>query len=186
MKSVSILTLYKPKIDDFASARNEILKNSKHDWNLFLDTDEKLEKDITDFDDRFDCFYLNRKNYFLGQYVGSEKIIRLVKKGTGKWTRRIHEVWSSKNVNKVGYLKVNIIHNTANNLKEYIDKMNKYSDIHPVENLKEGKNSNLFKIIFLPLGKFLITFAKSKNFVFSMTQSFHSFLSWIKLYFLQS
>ena len=171
---LSTFTLNKPNIIDFAEARNDLLKKSKTDWVLFLDSDEKI-----------DSYYLKRKNYFLGQYVGTDKIIRLVKKGTGKFARAVHEIWIPNEKHKNGIIKEKIIHNTADNLRDYMKKMNYYSDLHAKENLKEGKRSTLYKIIFFPIAKFFVSLIKSKHIVFSIMQSLHSYLSWTKLYFLQ-
>lgn len=203
---LSILTLNKPNITDFARERNNLLKKSKTDWNLFLDSDERLNdeslslrgaksdvairiKRLLHFirnDTKYECFYLKRKNYFLGQYVGTDKIIRLVKKGTGRFERIVHEVWKSKKSHPAGvFFGSYIIHNTADNLTDYLNKINNYSDLHAKANQKEGKKSNLMKIIFFPILKFIVTFVKSKHIVFSIMQSLHSYLSWTKLYFLQ-
>lgn len=190
MDKISILTLNKSNITDFAHERNELLKKSKSEWNLFLDKDEKITQVNQLFSDSLNqyktAYYLFRKNYFLGQYVGTDKIIRLVKKGTGKWVRVVHEVWLPKKSHLVGVMDDNfIIHNTANNLSDYLLKINNYSTLHAKANFDEGKRSNLFKIIVFPIGKFFLTFLTSRHVVFSIMQSLHSFLSWIKLYFLQ-
>ena len=79
-----------------------------------------------------------------------------------------------------------IIHNTAVNLATYVNKINNYSTLHARANLKEGKKSNLLKIIFFPMAKFIVTYLRSRHIVFSIMQSLHSYLSWTKLYFLQS
>lgn len=197
---LNILTINKPNITDFAKERNILLNNSKNEWNLFLDSDEKITRpEVTKFykyqidsitswanNTQITCYKIKRKNYFLGQYVGTDKIIRLVKKGTGKWMRVVHEVWVPNDNSKVGNIDdIYIIHDTAANLIDYINKMNNYSTLHAKANLVEGKKANIFKIIFFPIGKFILTLIKSKNIVFSIMQSLHSYLSWTKLYFLQ-
>jgi len=183
---LSILILNKPNITDFASVRNDLLAKSKSDWNLFLDSDEKLSAPIKNISENYDGYVLKRRNYFLGQYVGTDKIIRLVRKGTGKWERIVHEIWVSKTSHPAGVMfDTYIIHNTADSLKDYVDKINNYSTLHAKANLKEGKRSTLLKIIFFPIAKFIVTLIKSKHFVFSIMQSLHSFLAWTKLYFLQ-
>ncbi len=183
---LSILILNKPNITDFASVRNDLLAKSKSDWNLFLDSDERIKSEEIKINNYYDCYLFKRKNYFLGQYVGTDKIIRLIKKGTGKFVREVHEVWLPKTSHPAGVISDNyIIHNTADNLADYIKKINYYSDLHAKANLKEGKKSNLSKIIFFPIAKFIVTLIKSKHLVFSIMQSLHSFLAWTKLYFLQ-
>lgn len=190
MNSLSVIVLNKPEITDFTKERNELLKKAKTDWVLFLDSDEKLSKPITNISDKYDKqslslrdgYVLKRKNYFLGQYVGSDDIVRLGKKKFVTWERPVHEVWNIKNI---GRLDSYIIHNTADNLSDYLKKINHYSDLHAKANLNEGKKSSMFKIILFPIAKFFVTFFKSKNIVFSIMQSLHSYLAWSKLYFLQ-
>lgn len=184
-----IITLKKNNITDFAEARNKLLIKAKSNWVLFLDSDEilspELEDEIKNLNPGIcDGFYIKRKNYFLGQYVGSDKIIRLVKKGFGKWKRQVHETYHLAGGTETGYLKNCLIHNTAVNLYDYISKINNYSTLHALANKKEGKKATIQKIIFYPLFKFIQTYAKSRHVVFSIIQSFHSFLSWSKLYFL--
>lgn len=183
---IKIVTLKTPNVKNFAEARNKILLRYKSKWLFFVDSDEKptkkLLKEIKNLDFNEEGYKLKRKNYFLGQYVGQDVIVRIGKSSLGSWKRKVHETWDIK---KTKTLKNYLIHNTADNLREYIDKINNYSTIHASENKLEGKKSTLFKIVFFPLAKFLITFISSKNVVFSIMQSLHSFLGWTKLYFLQ-
>lgn len=183
MKKVNVLVLNKKNIKNFAIERNLMLEKSKDDWNLFLDTDEKIATTSFNIDESYSGYYLIRKNFFLGIPSGQDKIIRLVKKRTGSFVRGVHEYWEPKKGYKIGKLNQVIIHNTAKDLASYIDKMNTYSSLHAKENHKERKTPSLFKIIFLPLFKFIVTYLKTKNVVFSIMQSFHSFLSWTKMYF---
>lgn len=187
MNKVEIITLYKKGITDFAKERNKLLKNAKSEWVFFIDSDERvseaLASEIKNLKLKiinYDGLYVRRRNYFCGQYVGEDKIIRLGKKNAGKWVRRVHETWEIKG--RVGELKNPIIHNTGDNLSDYIKKINFYSTLHAEANRQEGKKSSLFKIIFYPKMKFLQTFLKSRHFVFSLMQAFHSYLAWSKLW----
>jgi len=191
--NISLITIKNKKIIDFAKERNRALRQAqgKGEWVLFLDSDEiltpELENEIKNLNPgRYGAYYIKRKNYFLGRYVGTDKIIRLIKKGSGKWRRLVHETYHPRGGTEVGLLKNYLIHNTAKNLHAYIDKVNNYSTLHALANKKEGKKASVFKIIFYPIFKFIQTYAKSRHVVFSIIQSFHSFLSWSKLYFLRS
>jgi len=188
MNKFEIITLNKPGITDFAKERNDLLKKTKSEWVLFLDTDEKatkeLDGEIKNLNPRkYNGFYIKRKIVFLGKNIGEDKVLRLAKKNSGKWVRKVHETWQVKE--KIGILKNYIIHNTADNLHDYIEKMSSYSGIHAKENLKEGKTSSLFKIIFYPKFKFIENLLAGRGFVFSILQSFHSFLAWSNLWLLQ-
>ncbi|QQG41197.1 MAG: glycosyltransferase [Candidatus Woesebacteria bacterium] len=190
MRNFAVITLNRKNITDFAASRNHLLKSIKSEWILFLDSDEVISKDLKSEIKKlntngYNGFYLNRKNYFLGQYVGTDKILRLGKNNAGTWERGVHETWHVNG--RIGEIKnAYIVHNTSQNLQDYLKKINYYSELHALENIKEGKKSNLFKIVFYPIGKFIVTFAKSGNVVFSIMQSLHSFLSWSKQWIIQN
>jgi hypothetical protein len=188
MNHVKVITLKKPGIADFAAERNLLLKKTKAEWILFVDSDEKLsgelKKEISGLDPAgYSGFIIKRKIIFLGREIGEDRVLRLAKRGSGKWVRKVHETWHVKG--EIGSLQNCIIHNTAGNLHGYIEKINTYSSIHSQENIREGKNSNLFKIMFFPKFKFMGNLLAGRGFVFSMLQSFHSFLGWAKQWELQ-
>ena len=188
---ISLIVLNKKTITDFAKERNGLLKNAKNGWVFFVDSDEEVTDELKDElkklkPGKFKAFYIKRKNYFLGRYVGIDKIIRLIKKDFGRWERAVHEIYHPRGGTEVGDLKNYLLHNTGDDLGGYIDKINNYSTLHALANNKEGKKATLFKIIFYPLLKFMQTFYKSKHGVFSLMQAFHSFLSWSKLWIIQT
>ncbi len=181
---MEILTLKKDGITNFAKERNKLLEKAKGDWVLFLDSDEEVVGDRWPVNSGFLGYRIRRDNYFLGSFVCSEWLVRLGKKNAGKWVRRVHEFWDIK---QLSYLASVIIkHDTAENLHEYITKINRYSTLHALANKEEGKKAGLLKIIFYSMAKFIFTLIKSRHIVFSIIQSLHSFLSWSKLYFLHS
>lgn len=186
----SIVTIKNKEIRDFAKERNLVLRRVRGEWVLFIDSDEVLTPELKNEIENlnpgiYGGFYIKRKNYFLRQYVGSDNIIRLVKKGSGKWKRQVHETYHLAGGTKGGYLKNFLIHNTADNLYNYINKINNYSTLHALANKKEGKKASVLKIVFYPVFKLIQSFIKSGQIVFSLMQAFHSFLAWSKLWFLQ-
>ena len=188
MNNFQTLTLNEKDIVDFASARNRLLRSATSDWVFFVDTDEvvsdALKKEIASLSPNgFNGFYIKRKIVFLGKEIGEDKVLRLARKESGLWRRKVHETWDIKG--RVGTLDNYIIHNTAKDMHSYIKKINNYSDLHAKENLREGKRSNLLKIIFYPMIKFVQNILQGRGFVFSMLQSLHSFLGWAKLWELQ-
>ncbi len=186
MKNIAFITLNKKNIRDFAKERNELLLGAKSNWVFFVDSDEtisnnireEVERVISNPRNKYNGFYIYRKDYFLGEYSGTDKILRLGKRNCGHWERKVHEVWAIKG--SIGQLKNPLIHNTADNLHDFVAKINFYSTLHAEENLKEGKKSNIVKIIIFPVLKFIQSMIIGRGFVMSMLQSFHSFLSWSK------
>ncbi|MBL7036537.1 hypothetical protein ISR94_01635 [Candidatus Microgenomates bacterium] len=180
-------TLNKKDITNFSLERNKLLNKTKYGWIFFVDSDEQISKELMDElialnPKNNKAYMVKRKNFFLGQIVGTDKIVRLVKKGSGKWQRAVHELFEVYDGGNIGMLENYLIHNTATNLSSYISKMNDYSTLHALANKKEGKKSGVFKIILFPLAKFMQKLLTSKNVVFSIMAALHSFLSWSKLY----
>ncbi len=185
-----ILTVENKFLYDFSKVRNLSIVKAKNEWILFVDDDETLSpgligeiNDLNLNNSRYEGFYINRKNYFITKFVGTDKIVRLAKKKSGKWVRAVHETWDIKGM--VGKLNNPIIHNTSNSVSDMINKINLYSSVHSKENLKEKKESTVLKIMFFPVLKFFESLIIGRGFIFSLLQSFHSFLSWSKEWELQ-
>ncbi len=187
--NLEIITLKKNNIKNFAKERNILLRNSKSDWVFFKDSDEviskKLLKEIKSAtrNDKVNGYYVFRKNFLFGKYAGTDKILRLGRKERGKWVRAVHEVWIVSG-NK-GELKNFLVHRDNSSVSDLVKKINNYSDIHALENRKEGKRSDLVKIIFFPIFKFIQSIFEGRSVAMSVLQSFHSLLSWLKLWELQ-
>jgi hypothetical protein len=188
MKYLTI-TIKGKKIDDFAKERNYALGKAKSEWVFFLDSDEVMSREL-----KSEIRNLNPgpsiNGYFIPRRgIVEERLLRLAKRSSGKWHRKVHEVW--KIDGKVGYLKNPIIHSDDKTLFKMIEKINFYSTLHAQASKKEGKKATIFKIIFFPKVKFFQTYflkkaykSGLKGFIFSLMQAFQSFLSWTKLYFL--
>lgn len=180
------ITLRDKNISDFAEARNGALRNVKTEWVFFVDSDELVSAQLKDevetaiANKNINGYFVYRKNYFLDKYIGTDKVLRLAKKNSGKWTRKVHETWEIKG--KIGILNSPLIHKTTKNLSEYIDKINFYSKLHSQANMSEGKNSSVYKIFLFPLIQFIRSIFLGRGIVFSIMQSLHSFLSWSEIW----
>lgn len=191
--------VYKRSLNgDFSSQRNFGAEKTKNDWILFVDADEEISKELKDSilseinNPKFYAYGMKRTNIFLGKTMLSNEgsnnsLVRLVNKKYGVWKRKVHETWRTNK--KIGQLSGAIFHYTSRDLSSFIHKINNYSDIHASEIMHEGKLVGLHKILIYPIGKFVINYVFQKGykdsehgFVMSILMSFHSFLSWSKLY----
>ncbi len=155
---------YKHHLDnDFAKQRNFGLSKAKNEWILFVDADEIVSKILQDEiqgkikNTNCSGFYMKRSDYFLGKELrygetGRVKLLRLAKKGKGKWHRKVHEYWKIEG--EVSEFQNSINHFPHPTIYEFITKVNYYSLLHACENKKEGKESNVFKVVFYPVLKF--------------------------------
>lgn len=200
IKNLKLKTkIFKRRLNsDFAAQRNFGLEKAKGEWVFFVDADEKISPSLRDEikqrtkNSRTDAFFLKRRDIFLGRELkhgenGNIKLLRLARKSSGKWKRKIHEYWNVSG--ETGELKNSIIHIKSENLKEFVDKINKYSTFHAEELKIEGKRGNVIKVIFWPSGKFIVNYFfrlgildGKPGFIMASMMSLHSFLSWIKLW----
>lgn len=204
MNNLTIITLNKPGITDFAAARNTELAKAKTDWVLFVDSDEKitpaLKAEILSITSNpspslYSAYYIPRLDTFLGRELhhgetGHAKFIRLARRDFGKWERPVHEIWVGSR--KVGELKNPLLHYPHPTISSFLEKINRYSTLEAEYRYKAGKKSNLFKIWFYPLAKFKYNYLFRLGFldgvpgiIMAIMMSFHSYLTWTKLYLLQ-
>ena len=140
-------------------------------------------------------YFVRRDDYMWGKKLkhgetGTALFLRLGRKSGGKWVRRVHEVWGV--VGRTKTLKNHLRHYPHQTLREFINDINFHSSLHAEANYKEGKSSNLAKIIIWPKGKFLSNYFfklgfldGTEGFVLTLMMSFHSFLAWSKLWIIQ-
>lgn len=195
-------SVYKRKLNNnWSDQRNYGISKSSSDWVLFVDSDEIVSKQLaTEIIQKtnnksINGFYLKRLNIFFNREIRTTemsdvKLLRLGKKGKGLWKRKVHEIWDI--AGEKGQLDNLLVHKINQTNTEFIDKINLYSTVHSIENLKENKNSNVFIILFFPLIKFINNYLfkfgykqKDIGFLISAYMSFHSFLAWSKMYLRQ-
>jgi len=205
--SLTIITLNQNDIKDFAAARNDELAKVKTDWVLFIDSDEKITPELKEeiiqgiSTNDYDAYYLKRLDNFLGRQLrhgetGNAKFIRLARRDFGQWVRPVHEIWIPVGTNhdspvKIGMLKNPIMHDSHPTISSFLDKINKYSTIEAEYRFRQGIRSSLWKIWLYPLAKFKWNYIFRLGFldsvpgaIMAIMMSFHSYLTWTKLYLL--
>jgi len=185
---------------DFAGQSNFGMKMAKCEWIIFLDADERISKDLANEikerinDAKSDAFIVKRLDFIWGRWlthgeVGSFKNFRVVKKNIGFWERRVHPKFILNKGARIGYLKNPIKHYPHQNLSDFLQSLDRWSSWHALANKEEGKKSSSVKIILFPLAHFFKNYLLKlglldgiHGFVFAVVMSFHSFLSWSKLW----
>ena len=184
---------------DFADQRNFGISKSKYNWIFTLDLDEKPIKKLTRFLSHFDkhqykSYAFKREDIFLGQTLKHGEnshlyFTRLFNKNYGKFIGQVHEVWQSKKLIKKTNL--TICHFSHQTIKSLIQKINFYTDIRSAELYQQKVTTNMFQIIFFPVGKFIQDYFLRLGFldgtagiIMALCMSFHVFLNKAKLWHL--
>lgn len=142
--TVQIAKKYTDKVfvfeeDDFASLRNKAISKATNDWVLYVDSDERVLKDlcveITELITRtdFSAYAISRKNIIFGseQKYGPfwpDWVIRLLKKEDFEhWVGKVHEYPKFKG--KLGYTKNSLLHLTHRDIDQIVLKSLAFSKI---------------------------------------------------------
>jgi len=194
--------IYKRDMDmDYAAQSNYGMEKAKNKWVLFVDADERISNELADEIteavgyEGVSGFLLRRIDYMWGKWlthgeVGSNRFMRLVRKRSGKWVRRVHPRFEIRG--KTLNLKNPILHYPHPSVKEFIAKVDKWSTWHALANSEEGKKATISKVVLMPIGHFIRNFILNLGFldgirglIFAFVMSFHSYLAWSKLLLLQ-
>lgn len=202
LNNLTIITLNQPDITDFAEARNAELAKVKTDWVLFVDSDEKITPALKDEiigicnqkPNPYGAYLIPRLDTFQGLTLhhgetGHAKFIRFARRDWGKWERPVHETWVGDG--RVGELKNPLLHTPHTSLFSFLEKINRYSTLEAQYRYDQGVKSSLFKILVYPLAKFKLNYLFRLGFldgvpgaIMAIMMSFHSYLTWTKLYLL--
>ena len=185
----------------FGKQKNLAIEQCQSEWILFLDSDEIPNEELIDSirgivsepKSAFNVYDVEFNNIFLGETLkyggwGNIKRERLFKKGHGKYSEDIvHEAFVTTETK--GKLQGKINHYTYKDIYHHIEKSNKYTSMMAEKMYKNGKKSNIFKILFKPLFQFFKSYFLRLGFLDGMvgyyaaaTAAFYTFLKYKKLH----
>lgn len=184
---------------DFASQRNFALRQAQGEWVFFVDADERVEQELAEEikeaikDPSITGYLVKRKDFIFGRWLNhgetaGVKLLRLARKGAGRWARPVHEVWDIKG--EIDELENPLLHYPHPTVEDFLQNINFYTDLRARQLYHQGAWAGVEAIILYPLGKFLLNYFLKLGFLDGMAgflvasmMSFHSFLTRGKLWF---
>lgn len=158
--------------------KNKAIDKATEEWILQLDADERVTpelakeiKEVINSNDKFNGYWLPRKNLFLGKFLSwggqyPDYTMRLYKNGKGRLPAKdVHE--QAEVEGQVSYLKNNLLHLADPDFQRYWERNNRYINLLASQ-LKDGKvDKNIIQFInyFLikPIWWFLLTQIRHKG-----------------------
>lgn len=189
----------------FIEKKNFALNNATHDYVLSLDADEALDDTLrksilAEKEKSFpsDCYDMNRLSSFCGQWIRHgtwypDKKLRLLNRQKGQWGgTNPHDKIIMREGAVKKHLKGDILHYTYNSLEEIILQTNRLTNIQSLAMYKQGKRSNVVKLVINPFMAFIsgyfikCGFLDGYNgFLIARYASYSTFIKYSKLLHLQ-
>lgn len=192
-----------PLRDDFANQRNFGMEKTEGEWILFVDPDEKVSKKLAEeIKEKISGvegtnilgFYIKREDFMWGKQlnfgeVGNIKLLRLIKRQSGRWEGKVHERFKIKG--RTVELQNPLFHYPHQSLNEFLKEINYYTSIRAEELYSKGIKSYWWSISLYPKAKFFLNYFLRRGFkdgipglIYAALMSFHSFLVRGKLWLL--
>jgi len=161
----------------YIEQKNFALSQSSNDFVLSLDADEALDETLrsailkTMQDPNADAFLMARMTHYCGQWIRHgawypDKKIRLFKKSVAKWGGvNPHDKIELSPNSRVGFLEGDILHYTYYTLTEHIQQADNFARILAEDLFKQGKKTNLIRIMVKPRFRFIRDFILKAGFL---------------------
>ena len=175
---------------------------AEHDWVLCLDADERLTPELAGeireilASPRADAYDIPRRNLFLGRWLGHgegypDRSLRLFDRRKARWSDDpVHEKVICEG--KVGHLKADLRHESADRIDRYLTKQNRYTSLQAKELALRGKQASIPRMLLSPLLRFIKFYFFRRGFLDGVPGLVHiligcmnSFFKYAKLYELQ-
>lgn len=186
-------------------ARNFAISKASNDWVFILDADEEIPSELGKKikqiiqDGKGDYFRIPRKNINFGKWIKHSRWwpdynIRFFKKGCVSWNEVIHSVpmTTGQGIELEAEERYAIVHHNYSDINEYIERLNRYTDVQSKFLQKKGYKFVWKDLISKPVGEFLGRYFSGEGykdglhgFALSVLQGFSEFVTYLKVWQLE-
>jgi len=161
------------RFDSFSEQKNFALEKAGGEWILFIDADELVEEALSEEikqavkNNEYQGYYIPRSNIIFGKelkYGGhqGDRHLRLFRKDTARFVNPIHEKVVVEG--ELGCLTNPLMHYSTSTIKEYMDKLDLYSDLEAEDLVRSGAKVGKFDIALKPAARFLLQYLSQKGY----------------------
>jgi len=183
-------------------ARNFALSRATGDWILLIDADEELSgtlrKKLEEIIENnvFDYIEIPRKNIIFGKWIEYSRwwpdcLVRFFRKGKVKFSDEIHvpPVSAGEGTSLEAKEENALIHHNFQTIFQFIERLNRYSDIQSEELAKNGYKFNWKDLVIKPSNEFFSRFFAGNGYkdglhglALAMLQSFSEATVYLKVW----
>lgn len=207
-KTVEYAKKYKAKIFYFEQtryvepARNFALSKAGGDWIFLIDADEELSKSLAEElkriseENKVDFVEIPRKNIIFNKWIEHSRwwpdyLVRFFKKGKVNFSEKIHEPPKTQGLSLrlEASEKYSLIHYNIQSVSQYLERINRYSDIQAEELIKAGYKFSWRDLILKPSNEFLSRYFPGEGYkdglhglVLGLLQAFSELTVYLKVW----
>ena len=160
----------------YAHAKNYGIGKTKNDYILSIDADEVLSESLIHSIQKVKeqltgAYEFNRLSNYCGQWIHHcgwypDRKIRIFPKNKAQWSGdSVHERLEFSKPVKMTNLHGDLFHYSFASLSDHIQRVDKYSQLAAEELIQKGKGLFFFRMIALPVFKFLKSYFLQKGFL---------------------
>ncbi len=194
--------VFERKFDNYANQKNFAAEKASGGWILSIDADEEITPELRNeiqlvISHRplgIAAYSIPRKNIIFGKFIKFtrwqpelDRHIWLWRKDKGKWVGEVHE--ELRVDGRVGKLKNYKVHHQHETVAEFIEMMNRYSELDAGERVGRGVKFSYLRFLFDPLYNFLVRYIYRlgfldgwRGFVLSYLMAVYHLELWIKVW----
>jgi glycosyltransferase involved in cell wall biosynthesis len=185
------------KQEDFAAQRNFAMEQARGEWMLFVDADERVTEVLRDEireavgRPRHSGYLLRRQEIHFGHFFRHGEslhvpLLRLARRGAGRWVGRVHERW--RVLGPTAVLRHPLLHYSHADIAHFVEVANYYTTLDARRLLEEGRGGRAWQLIAYPFASFIRNYVwrqgfrdGTPGFIFACLMALHPFLSRAKL-----
>ncbi len=196
--------VYQKRWEGYRDQKQYATDQARNDWVLSLDADEVVSPELHSELSQWRCapadnrtgYHVPRKTYFMGRWIEHttwypDWQLRLFRRSAGRWEGgRVHE--SFRAAGSIGRLQGHLYHYTYSNLSEFLQQLDRFSNLAAADLFDRGIRANLYHIVASPPLVFLKNYVLRRGFedgrqgfVVSILSSISTLFKYLKLWELQ-
>ena len=194
--------VYFRKFDNYTNQKNFAASKAKGGWILSIDADEEVSPELTseiksqiqNSKSQFNGFSMPRKNIIFGKFIKYtrwqpelDRHVWLWRKDKGKWVGDVHEEVVVDG--EIGRLEGSKIHHQYETVSDFMDMMNRYSELDAEESVKNGVKFSFLQLFFQPVYNFSVRYIYRlgfldgwRGFTLSYLMAVYHLELWIKIW----